>query len=89
MKAGRAVAFGRYSAEIGSEDVIVVAEQDREGGDKAAIRRGVRAALESTIGIVPGRIAIVEPGWLVKTTSGKVSRGGNRDKYLAGAGETA
>jgi hypothetical protein len=28
-------------------------------------------------------IKIVSPGWLVKTTSGKISRNENRKKYLA------
>ena len=89
VKAGRSVAFGRYNAEFGSQDVIVVAEIDTGAPEKAAIRRGIRSALESTIGIVPGRIALVDQGWLIKTTSGKISRGGNRDKFLAAGRETA
>lgn len=83
VKPGRAVAFGLYRAEIGSEDVVVVAELARDGADAAAIRRLVRTRLESVLGLVPARIKLVGPGWLSKTTSGKISRRHNRDKFLA------
>jgi hypothetical protein len=35
------------------------------------------------VGIPPHDIWIVEPGWLVKSTSGKIARGENLSKYLA------
>lgn len=83
IKPGRAVAFGLYNPHVGSEDLVVVAERDGAEADGTLLRRAVRARLESTIGVVPARTSLVDPGWLLKTTSGKISRGGSRDKYLS------
>ena len=32
------------------------------------------------------QVRIVPQGWLLKTSSGKIARGANREKYLAEAG---
>lgn len=82
IKPGRAVALGIYNAEIGSEDPIIVAELDGSTEVKS-IRAEVKRTLESTIGLVPKKIAFVEPGWLVKSTSGKISRSENISKYIS------
>jgi acyl-CoA synthetase (AMP-forming)/AMP-acid ligase II len=79
---GRAVALGVYSAELGSEDVAIVAEP-HPGADRRGVRLAVRKVLEGTLGLVPRHIMLVEPGWLVKSTSGKISRKENLRKYNA------
>lgn len=89
VKPGRAVAFGLYNDHVGSEDLVVVAELDGTEADRTVLRRAIRSRLESTIGVVPARTSLVEPGWLLKTTSGKISRGRSRDKYLSMASEPA
>ncbi|WP_213768601.1 AMP-binding protein [Caballeronia sp. dw_19] len=81
IKPGRAVALGIYNPEIGSEDPIIVAELDGSAEVKS-IRSEMKRKLESTIGLVPKKIAFVEPGWLVKSTSGKISRSENISKYI-------
>jgi fatty-acyl-CoA synthase len=83
VKAGRAVALGLYNERIGSEDLIIIAEVDETHYDQRAIRTRIKKTLESSIGLVPKKILLVERGWLVKSTSGKISRSENLLKYLS------
>jgi fatty-acyl-CoA synthase len=87
---GRVVAFGVYSEEMGTEEVVIVAETDAPpagpdgGGDTAEglaeqIRRGVTRGSD----IALRQVRVVERGWLLKTSSGKIARAANRDKYLS------
>ena len=84
MKKGRCVAFGLFNAAVGSEEVVVVAETEipHEAG-WADVRKNIKSELLSAFNISPGDIRIVKPGWVIKSSSGKISRGQNRDKYLA------
>ena len=85
IKPGRSVAFGVHDEFEGSEGLVVVAELSR--GDmpqSRVIRRAVRESIFNAVGIYPSKVLLTEPGWLVKTTSGKISREENRKKYLAG-----
>ena len=81
LKPGRVLAMGLPNAETGSQDLVVLAEPG--AGDAGAARSTVRSRLESVLGITVRRVEFVEPGWLVKSTSGKISRSANRRKYLA------
>jgi acyl-CoA synthetase (AMP-forming)/AMP-acid ligase II len=85
VKAGRAVAFAVYNERIGSADVVIVAEKDGAEPDARVIRNNIRIVLEGTLGLAPKTILIVDAGWLVKSTSGKISRRENRNKYLSAA----
>jgi acyl-CoA synthetase (AMP-forming)/AMP-acid ligase II/acyl carrier protein len=85
LKSGRAVAFGVFNDSIGSEELVVVAERDPEHpppGIKLLTKR-VRKLIYEETNIEVHACRIVEPGWLVKTTSGKISRQANHAKYLA------
>lgn len=83
VKAGRCVALGIFNKQTGSEELTVVAEV---GGDEAGVRaelkRRIGEVVFSEIGVALTTARFVEPGWLVKTTSGKVSRRANHEKYL-------
>ncbi len=83
VRRGRAVAFGMESAQTGSEELIVVAEHDNAAGVPAA---QVRMELSRVVGdlflIKPRDVRVVEDRWLVKSTSGKISRDENRRKYV-------
>ncbi len=83
LKPGRVLALGLYNDAIGSQDLVVLAEPDATS-DLSALRVGIRARLESVLGLTPKKVVLVEPGWLIKSTSGKISRGENRRKYLGG-----
>jgi fatty-acyl-CoA synthase len=87
---GRVVAFGVYSEEMGTEEVVVVAERDPApeaggaGGEAAAaLAEQIRQRVTRGSDIALRQVKVVEHGWLLKTSSGKIARAANRDKYLA------
>ncbi len=82
LKPGRVVAMGLDDASVGSQELVIVAETV-PGTEAKATRAAVRLRLESILGIAPKRIVFVAPGWLVKSTSGKIGRAENRRKFLA------
>lgn len=81
VKPGRAVAFGWYSAAMGSEQLVVVAERAADEVDAAEVARAINQAVINEVGIPAGDVRIVAQAWLVKTTSGKISRADNARKY--------
>ncbi len=88
-KAGRNVAFGLRNEQTGSDDLIIVAECDFGERDDLAkaeltkdLSQAIRAAVLDATNIDVKSCRVVEPGWLVKTTSGKISREQNQLKYI-------
>jgi acyl-CoA synthetase (AMP-forming)/AMP-acid ligase II len=82
IRAGRAVAFGVADEREGTELIAVVAEvatEDQAERKKIAalIRRSVVARSLVTVTYVH----LVGPKWLVKTSSGKLARSANREKW--------
>ena len=82
IKPGRTVAFGHYVPSIGSEQLIVVAERLESCHDEAAVTALINHAVSEEIGVSCSDVRLVEVGWLVKTTSGKMSRSENVKKYI-------
>jgi len=83
---GRVVAFGVFNEQSGTEDVVVIAEA--EAGDEAARRRiadEIRGLVNRGSDVALRYVRIVEPRWLLKTSSGKIARSANREKYIAEA----
>lgn len=86
VKPGRSAAFGFDRASTGSEAVVVVVESTAAPGPAAeVIARRVRDAVSQALDLVLYDVLVRPPGLLVKTTSGKISREGNRRKYADGA----
>lgn len=83
LRPGRIVAFGVYSEVTQSEEVVVVAEHESNltGGRLDGVRRQVRTEVAQVIGVEVREVLLVPEGWLIKTTSGKISRTLNRKKY--------
>ncbi len=79
---GRAVAFGLLNPERGTEDVAIIAEVTVEDGQRSAVAADIRRAIASGTDIMVRYVELVPHGWLVKTSSGKVARAANRDKFL-------
>jgi acyl-CoA synthetase (AMP-forming)/AMP-acid ligase II len=79
---GRVVAIGVPNDDSGTEDAVILAETDEPGAAYGAIRREVKRALYSSLGLTPSLVELKPRGWLVKTTSGKISRTHNVAKYL-------
>ena len=84
LKPGRNVALGVPNERLGSNDICFVAELDPEADEAAREAAGgaLREALLNHADAPAADIQVVEPGWLVKTTSGKISREKNLQKYL-------
>ena len=82
---GRAVAFGLYNADRGTEDVIVAAEleRDQETSGVFEIERSLRNAIAAELDVAPRAIFLKPPAWIVKSTAGKPARSTTREKLLA------
>lgn len=94
---GRVVAFGIPNEELGTEEVVIVAEIDvpetetrSEKGCTALLEENYQSiADEIRVRVTRGSdialryVKLVDRGWLIKTSSGKTARGANRDKYIA------
>ena len=81
---GRVVAFGVTDEGEGTELVAVVAEVDDEDpARRHSISAAIRRALVGQSGIAASYVDTVPPGWLLKTSSGKIARDANRRKWLA------
>jgi fatty-acyl-CoA synthase len=80
---GRVTAFGIFNENSGTEDVVLVAEVETEDeAERRQIADAVRMAVNKGSDIVLRYVELVERNWLLKTSSGKVSRSANRQKYL-------
>jgi len=79
--AGRCVAFGVEDASKGTESVVIVAETGEADAQKLA--RAISQAVTLRFDISLADVLVVESGWLKKSTSGKIARSQNRDRYLA------
>jgi acyl-CoA synthetase (AMP-forming)/AMP-acid ligase II len=81
---GRAVVFGVTDEAEGTELVAVVAEVESEdAATRKAIGGAIRRALVAQAGVVASFVHLVGPKWLLKTSSGKIARAANREKWLA------
>jgi acyl-CoA synthetase (AMP-forming)/AMP-acid ligase II len=77
---GRAVALSFYHSDLGTEEVVLVAET--EGDAPPEGERAIKEAVLSRLGLTLRQVLFVPKGWLVKTTSGKISRKENQMKFL-------
>jgi len=79
---GRSVALGLPDPDSGTDKLIVIAECS--GGDsesRSKLRQEIFRLLTSCADVTPSDIRIVDHGWLMKSSSGKVARNANREKY--------
>jgi acyl-CoA synthetase (AMP-forming)/AMP-acid ligase II len=79
---GRASAFGIFNETNGTEDVVLVAEVDVSPNEWETIANGIRVAVTRGSAVALRYVHIVGRHWLVKTSSGKVARSANREKFL-------
>ena len=82
MKPGRAVAIGVENERTGSHDLVVIAESLLEGGERTALQHHLKTAVFQSLALMPREVRLVPPGWLSKTTSGKINRGLNKARFL-------
>ena len=81
---GRAVVFGVADEREGTELIAVVAETGAaDAAARQAIARAIRAAVAQQAAVTLSYVHLVGPRWLLKTSSGKLARAANRDKWRA------
>lgn len=82
VHAGRAVVFGVPDEREGTELVAVVAEVRTDDEDiRRDIGRAIRQAVASQMEVTASFVHLVGPKWLLKTSSGKIARAANREKW--------
>ena len=87
---GRVVAFGVFSVETGTEEVVIVAEVDEPDPEsRQRIEDEVRQRVTRGSDVSLRYVQTVGPKWIIKTSSGKIARLANRDKYIAEFGESS
>lgn len=81
---GRVVAFGVPNKNLGTEDVVIIAETEiQDSLDRENIADAIRKKVTQETSVALRKVYVVNHGWLIKTSSGKLSRAANRSKLLA------
>jgi acyl-CoA synthetase (AMP-forming)/AMP-acid ligase II len=81
---GRVAAFGIFNERLGTEEAALVAETELEGElQRQRIGDEIRQAVTRGSDIALRLVLVVERNWLLKTSSGKISRAANREKFLS------
>jgi acyl-CoA synthetase (AMP-forming)/AMP-acid ligase II len=88
---GRVVAFGLYNPDLGTEEIVIVAElvEEKNLANSLAIERDLRNAVTGELGVSARLIYLKPPRWIVKSTAGKPARSTTREKLLAEHSEVA
>jgi acyl-CoA synthetase (AMP-forming)/AMP-acid ligase II len=88
---GRVVAFGIFNERTGTEDIVLLAEDDNlNTAEHAQIANYIRQAVTQGSDVALRYVHLVERGWLIKTSSGKIARKANQEKYYeSGIGRQA
>ncbi len=87
---GRAVVFGVPDDKEGTELIAVVAEVETEDdNERKAIFQGIKQAITTQTTVAIHFVHLVNKKWLIKTSSGKIARAANRDKWLQETGRRA
>lgn len=80
---GRVVAFGVYDEQAGTEEVVLVAETDAtDEAERQRIADEIRVRVTKGTAVALRLVELVPREWLIKTSSGKIARGANRERYL-------
>jgi acyl-CoA synthetase (AMP-forming)/AMP-acid ligase II len=87
VHAGRVVVFGVPDEREGTELIVVVAEVEAnilgvDTAERKEINRRIRQEVARRSMVSAAYVTLVEPRWLLKTSSGKIARGANREKWL-------
>jgi fatty-acyl-CoA synthase len=84
VHAGRSVAFGMFDEEQGTEEVVIIAEVDAEEPDEQQkVADAIRLHVTKNSAIALRHVKVVDPKWILKTSSGKTARSANKEKFLA------
>jgi fatty-acyl-CoA synthase len=81
---GRAIAIGIYNPDLGTQDIVIVAEVERPEllVDANDIEQQIRRKVVAGLGIAVRSIFLKSPKWIVKSTAGKAARSATKEKLL-------
>ena len=83
VRAGRAVAFGMFDDNQGTEDVVIIAEIDVDDvTEQQKLADAIRLHVTKNSAIALRHVRVVGPKWIVKTSSGKTARAANKEKFI-------
>jgi acyl-CoA synthetase (AMP-forming)/AMP-acid ligase II len=83
VHAGRSVAFGLFNSEAGTEDVVLIAEVNSEDEvEQQQIADKIREHVTRNSAVALRYVKVVDPKWILKTSSGKTARAANKEKFL-------
>jgi acyl-CoA synthetase (AMP-forming)/AMP-acid ligase II len=79
---GRVIAMGVYNPDLGTEEIVVVAELEREELLALAleIEKEIRGRVVAGLSVSAGMIFLKPPKWIVKSTAGKAARSTTLEK---------
>jgi fatty-acyl-CoA synthase len=90
IQPGRVVAVSAFDPRLQTERITILAEPTSPDGDSTGAARAERQVLQevrqrvlAAFQIANFEVRLVPPGWLVKSTSGKLARSANRARWLA------
>ena len=81
---GRVLVFAKHDEQLGVTEMFVAVENLEEAPLKTELTSAIRRAINGNCGIYPRRILFLPRGFLIKSTSGKISRQASVDKLCAG-----
>jgi acyl-CoA synthetase (AMP-forming)/AMP-acid ligase II len=79
---GRVIAMGVYNPDLGTEEIILVAEVESEDllANTIEIEREIRGQVTAGLGVTVGTVFLKPPKWIVKSTAGKPARAATFEK---------
>ena len=79
---GRVIALGLYNPDLGTEEILVIAEVEREEflANTEQIEREIRAQVAAALGVTVNTVLLKPPKWIVKSTAGKAARSTTLEK---------
>jgi len=83
VRPGRAAVFGIHDEQEGTELIAVIAEAYSEDPDEhSRLAVAIREAIAQQTPIIASYVDVTAERWIIKTSSGKIARIANRDKWL-------
>lgn len=85
IRRGCVAAFGVSRPELGTESLVVVAEtRATDLSERDRLAGSVTDRVATALGLPPDVVALVPPGAVPKTSSGKIRRTATREMFVAG-----
>jgi acyl-CoA synthetase (AMP-forming)/AMP-acid ligase II len=83
IKLGRVAAFAAFDERLQTEYLVVLAETGVTGSEGLRLLTEVRQRVQAAFNISNFVVDLLAPGWLIKSSAGKMARRANREKWLA------